>query len=111
MECRVDKMTSFKWNTLFQALQTKYFQVLLQYDPSKKLSKGIYKNILEFRLHQATTKTPVLPCLDVIVWMTRRIDNESRTILNFVDKHVASYQDPILNQLYHFKEDKVKVTP
>ena len=44
-ECRVDKKTTFKWNTLFQEFQIKEFQVLLQDDPSTKLSKGIYKNI------------------------------------------------------------------
>ena len=33
-ECRDDKKTSFKWNTLFQTFQSKYFQVILQYDPS-----------------------------------------------------------------------------
>ena len=43
--------------------------------------------------------------------MTRRIDYESIKILNFEDKHVTSYQAHILNQLYHFKEGQVKVTP
>ena len=43
-------------------------------------------------------------------WMTQRIDHESRTILNFEDKHVAIYQDRVMNQLYHFKEAQVKVT-
>ena len=62
------------------------------------------------RLHRETTKTPVLPCLDVIEQMTQRIDHESRTILNFEDKHVTSYQALVLNQLYHFKGDQVKVT-
>jgi hypothetical protein len=47
----------------------------------------------------------------VIEWITRRVDHESRTILNFKDKSVATYQDPLLNQLYHFKEAQVKVTP
>ena len=42
--------------------------------------------------------------------MTQRIDHESRTLLNFEDKHVASYQAPVLNQLYHLKEAQVKVT-
>ena len=42
--------------------------------------------------------------------MTRRLDHESRTILNFEVKHVANYQAPILNQWYHFKEDQMKVT-
>ena len=30
----VDKKIAFKWNTLFQAFQTKEFQVFLQDDPS-----------------------------------------------------------------------------
>ena len=38
-ECRVDKKTAFKWNTLFQAFQTKEFQVSFPDDPSTKLSK------------------------------------------------------------------------
>ena len=43
--------------------------------------------------------------------MTQRVDHENRTILNFEDKHVAKYQVHVLNQLYHFKEAQVKVTP
>ena len=82
-ECRVDKKISFKWNTLFQEFQTKVFQVLLQDDPSVELSKGIYKNISKYRLHREASKTPVLHLPNVIEWMTRRIDHESRTILNF----------------------------
>ena len=109
-ECRVHKKVVFKWNTLFP-FQTKEFQVFLQDYLSKELSKGIYKNISKSGLHWETTKTPVLPCPDVVEWMTQRIDNESRTILNFEDKHVASCQAPVLNQLYHFKEDQVKITP
>ena len=42
--------------------------------------------------------------------MTRRIDHENGTILNFEGKHVASYQAPMLNQMYHFKEAQVRVT-
>ena len=111
MECRVDKTIAFKWNTLFQAFQTKEFQVLLQYDPSIYLKKWIHKNILKSGLHREAMKNPVLPCPDVIERMTRKIGNKSRTILNFEAKHVASYQDPVMNQLYHFKESQVKVTP
>ena len=40
-ECRVDKKVSFKWNTLFQELQTKEFQVFLQDDLRMELSKHI----------------------------------------------------------------------
>ena len=44
--------------------------------------------------------------------MSQRIDQERRTILNFKGKHVAtSYQDLVLNQMYHFKETQVRVTP
>ena len=95
---------------MFQAFRKKEFQVLLQDDPSMELSKVIYKNISKSSLHRVATKTPFFPYLDVIEWMTRRIDHESRKIPNFEDKHVASYQAPIPNQLYHFKEEKVKVT-
>ena len=111
MECRVDKMTAFKWNTLFQAFQSKEFQVILQDDPSTELSTRIYKNISKSGLHRAATKTPVLPYLDVIEWMNQRIDHGSRTILNFKENHVDGYQVPMLNQLYHFKEAQVRVTP
>ena len=95
---------------MFQAFQRKEFQVFRQDDPSMELSKGIHKNIAKSGLHWAEAKTPVLPCLNVIEWMIRRIDNEIRNILNFEDKHVASYQAPVLNQLYHFKEAQLKVT-
>ena len=103
-EYQVDKKVAFKWNTLFQAFQTKEFQVFIQYDPSIELSKAIYKNNSKSRLHRAASKTPVLLCPDVIEWINRRVDHESRTIINFNDKHVAIYESPILNQLYHFKE-------
>ena len=109
-KCKVDKKTAFKWNTLFQAFQYKEFKVLFHDDPSADLSKGIYKNISKSWVHRAIDKTLVLPCLDVIQWMTQNIDHESRTILNFEDKHVANYQSPILNLLYHFKESQVRVT-
>ena len=49
-------------------------------------------------------KTLVLLYLNVIEWMTQRIDHKGRTILNFKEKHVASYQALVVNQLYHFKE-------
>ena len=77
---------------------------MLQDEPSIELSKGTYKNISKSGLHRAASRTPILPCLDVIEWMTRRIDHESRIILNFEDKNVASYQALVLNRLYHFKE-------
>ena len=97
IECRVDKKIAFKWNTPFQTFQTKEFQVFLQDDPSTELRKSIYKNIAKSGLQWATTKTPVLQCPDVIEWMTRRVDHESKTIINFEDKNVANYQDLVLN--------------
>ena len=42
--------------------------------------------------------------------MTQKIDHESMTLLYLEGKHVASYQDPFLNHMYHFKEDQIKVT-
>ena len=69
-KCRVYKKISFKWNTLFQSFQSKYFQVLFQDDPSKYLSIGIYKSISKYGLHWAIAKTPFLPYLDVIEWTT-----------------------------------------
>jgi hypothetical protein len=77
---------------------------------STKLRKIIYKNIAKSGLHREATKTPILPCLDVIGWINQRVDHEKRTILKFKDTNVASYPAPILNQLYHFKEVQVKVT-
>ena len=103
-DCWVDKKVVFTWSTLFQAFQNKEFQVLLQDDPSTELSKRIYKNISKSGLQREAAKTPALPCLDVIKWINQRVDHESRTIPNLEDKNVASYQAPILNQLYHFKE-------
>jgi hypothetical protein len=95
-ECRVNKRIAFKWNTLFQAFQ------------KKKSFNFCYKMILVHNLAKAYTK--VLPslgyiraCPDVIEWMTQRIDHGSRIILNFKDKHVAIYQAPVLNHLYHSK--------
>ena len=85
--------------------------MIFQDDLGTELSKGIYKNISRSRLHRATTRTLVLPCPDVIEWMTRRIDHERKNILNFEGKHIASYKDPMINQLHHFKEAQVRVTP
>ena len=96
-ECRVDRKVIFKWNTLFQVFQTKEFQVFLQDDLSTELSKSIYKNIAKSGLHQVSSKTLVLQCLDVIEWITRRVDHERKKILNFKDKNVASCQAPALN--------------
>ena len=76
IECKVDKKVTFTWNSLFQAFQDKDFLMLLQYDLSTELSKEVYKNIIKSGLHRAVVKTPVLPCSDVIEWITRKIDHE-----------------------------------
>ena len=39
------------------------------------------------------------------------MDHENRSIPNLKDKSVYSYKYLVLNQLYHFKEAHVKVTP
>ena len=110
-ECRADKKVTFTWNSLFQAFQEKEFQVLLHNDISIELSKEIYKNIINSGLHGAAVKTPVIPCSDVIEWITWKVDHENRAILNFENKSVSSYKALILNQIYHFKESHIKVTP
>ena len=90
IKCRVDKKVTFTWNSLFQAFQDKEFQILLHDDMSTKLSKDIYKNIIKYGLHKATVKIPVLPCLDVIEWITWKIDHENRAILNSENESVAN---------------------
>lgn len=77
-ECWVDKNVTFTWNSLFQTFQDKEFKVLLQDDISTQLSKEIFKNIIKPGLHQVVVKTPVLPCPDVIEWITWKLDNENR---------------------------------
>ena len=77
--------------------------MLLQDDLIIEQRKGIYKNISRFGLYRETAKPQVLPCPDVIEWMTKRIDHEIRTILNFEGKYISSYQAPMLNKMYHFK--------
>ena len=64
---------------------------------SIELSKEIYNNITKSGLHRAAIKTPALPCLDVIEWITRKIDHENRAILNSKDKSVASYKASFFN--------------
>ena len=54
-------------------------------------------------------KTLVLPCLDVIEWITRKIDHQHRSILNYEDKSVASYISSVYNQMYNLKEAHIKV--
>ena len=73
-ECRVDKKVIFTWNSLFQAFQDKEFQFLLQDDRCIELSKEIYRNIIKSRLQQEATRTPVLLCLNVIEWITQKVE-------------------------------------
>jgi hypothetical protein len=75
IECRVDKKLSYTWNYLFQALQDKEFLILLQDDASNDISIEVYQNIIESGLHKAAVKTLILPCPDVIEWITRKIDH------------------------------------
>ena len=85
--------------------------MLLQNDVITKLSKEIYKNIIKSGLHRATVKTHVLPCSDVVEWITRKIDHQHRSILNVEGKVVANYKPSMINQIYHLKEATVKVSP
>jgi hypothetical protein len=54
------------------------------------MSKQIYRNIIKSGLDRPAMKTLVLPCLDVIKWITREVDHHHRLILNFEGKVVAS---------------------
>ena len=85
--------------------------MLLKNDASTELSKDIYKNIIKSELHRATVKTLVLPCPDVVEWITRKIDHQHRSILNVEGKVVANYKPSMINQIYHLKEATVKVSP
>ena len=74
-ECRVDKKVSYTWNFLFQAFQDKEFLMLLQDDVCTELSIEVYRNIIKSGLHRVAAKTLILPCLDVIEWIIRKIDH------------------------------------
>ena len=58
------------------AFQDKEFLMLLQDDASTKLRNEIYRNIIKSGLHRAAMKTMILPCLDVIEWIKRKIDHQ-----------------------------------
>ena len=75
-KCKANKKVCYNWTALFQAFQDKEFTVLLQNDASTKLSKDIYQNIIKLGLHRAAMKTPILPCPDVIKWITIKIDHQ-----------------------------------
>ena len=75
-ECKADKKVCYTWTSLFQAFQDKEFVVLLQNDANTEFSKELDKNIIKSGLHRATVKTPVLPCPDVVEWITGKIDHQ-----------------------------------
>ena len=110
-ECKADKKVCYTWNSLFQAFQDKAFLMLLQDNARTKLSKEIYRNIIKSRLHRAAIKMLVLPCPDVIEWITRKVDHKHQSILNFEGEIVASYKDSMINQMYHLKEASIKISP
>ena len=85
--------------------------MLLEDDVSTKISKEVYRNIIRSRLHRAALKTLVLPCPDVIEWITRKINHQHQSILNHEGKSVASYKVLMFNQMYHLKEAYIKVLP
>jgi hypothetical protein len=55
-------------------------------------------------------KTPVLPCSDVIEWITRKVDHQHRSILNFEGKVVANYKAFMINQMYYLKDASIKMS-
>lgn len=62
-------------------------------------------------LHKVVVNTLILPCPDAIEWITRKIDHQHRSILNYEGKSVASYKASVFNKMYHLKEDRIKVSP
>ena len=109
-ECKIDKKVCYTWTSLLQAFQEKEFLMLLQDDATTELSKDIYRNIIKSGLHRAAMKTLILPCLNVIEWITRKVDHQHRSILNFEGKIVASYKASMINEMYHLKEDSIKIS-
>ena len=110
-KCKSNKKVCYTWTSLFQAFQDKEFLMLLQDDASTKLSKEIYRNIIKSGLHRAAMKTLILPCLDVIEWITRKVDHQHGSILNFEGKTVTNYKLYMINQMYHLKEASIKISP
>ena len=108
-ECKADNKVCYTWTSLFQEFQDKEFVVLLQNDANTELSREIYRNIIKLGLQRAAMKTLMLPCPDIIEWITRRIDHQHRSILNIEGKVVANYKPFMINQMYHLKEATVKV--
>ena len=67
-------------------------------------------NIIKSGLHRAAVKTSVLPCPDVIEWITRKIDHQHRSILNYEGKSVSCYKASVFNKMYHLKEACIKIS-
>ena len=84
--------------------------MLLQNDASTELSEEIYQNIIKSGLHRAAIKTHILPCLDVIEWITIKVDHQHQSILNFEGKVVSSYKPFMINKMYHLKESIIKIS-
>ena len=70
--------------------------MLLQDDPCMELKKYIYKKISKSGLYRAIAKPFILLCLDVVEWMTRKVDHSNRILLKFEGKHVVAviYNSP-----------------
>ena len=108
---RVDKKVSYTWNSLFQAFQDKEFLMLLQDDAIIEIRKEVYQKIIKSGVHQAAVKTLILPCPDVIEWITRKIDHQHQLILNYEGRSVSYYKYSIFNKMYNLKEASIKVSP
>ena len=96
---------------IFITPHTRVFMIMLQDDVSTKLSKEVYMNIIKSRLHRVVVKSLVLPCPDVIEWITTKIDHRHRSSINYEGKTMASYKASVFNQMYHIKEAYIKVLP
>ena len=56
-------------------------------------------------------KTPILPCPDVIEWITKKINHQHRSILNVEGKVIANYKPSMIIQMYNLKEETIKISP
>ena len=109
-EYKINQKISFQWNQMFQYFLTEYYQMLLQDDLCMELSKDVYKKNSKYGLYRVVAKPLIILCLDVVEWMTRKVDHSNRILLNFEEKHVARYQPYAIHRMYHFKEPQIKIT-
>ena len=109
-KCKTDRKTLFECNQQFQAFLVGDYQLLLQDDPCRELSKDIYKNISKSRIYRVFSKPLILPCPNVVEWITRKVDHSNQILLNYEEKHGASYQRYTIHIMYHFKEPQIKIT-